>query len=158
MASPNGQRGLAVEYLVAWRLVEAGYVVCFPHGSPAYDLVVDTADGLVRLQVKRASVRRAEERRTTPRWAACLLRHGQGGTGATDKAARPYLLSEAGWFAVAMEGCVVIERNTGQAAFYHPEGQTPAGLHLGEFPPPPGAPGSDQPQASPLPLFDEAMA
>jgi PD-(D/E)XK endonuclease len=48
------QRGTQAELLVAYRFLEAGLPVSWPLLPCAYDLVVDTGERLVRVQVKQA--------------------------------------------------------------------------------------------------------
>jgi hypothetical protein len=54
MLHESRQRGALAEILVAYRFVEAGYLISYPVIPCSYDLVVDAGAGLLRVQVKQA--------------------------------------------------------------------------------------------------------
>jgi hypothetical protein len=56
------RKGCASEMLVAARFADIGHIVCFPMIVCPYDLIVDTGNRLVKVQVKTAYLQRATVR------------------------------------------------------------------------------------------------
>jgi hypothetical protein len=78
MLDPSRQRGALAELLVAYRFLESGRLVSWPLTPCAYDLVVDTGDRLVRVQVKQAHEHQGADRHFG-HWIARLTKRRTGG-------------------------------------------------------------------------------
>ena len=84
LVSESSRKGASSEQYAAYRAAQRGYVVSWPLGQPAYDLVVDTGERIYRVQVKtvyrsvlaaeRGGLRRGERQY----WRVDLVRYKGG--------------------------------------------------------------------------------